>query len=517
MGRNSDSRRWWALGALALSGQAIGLDATVLNVALPTMATSLHAATGQLQWFIAAYTLVLGALMIPAGALGDRFGRKKLLLAGLAIFGLASAACAFATSPGMLIAARAALGVGGALTLPLSLSMLPVLFADQAARSRATTIWVTASVVGLPLGPIIGGWLLDHFWWGSVFLINVPLIVVGALALALFLPESRSTRRRPADLPGIALSSAGLTGIIYGFIEAGQSSWGSPAAWVPMAAGAVLLGAFTAWERRSSHPLIDLALFTSRDFTIGTALATLANFALFGLLFVMPQYFQDIAGASPLGTGVRLLPMIAGMLAGTRLAPWIIKHTGTRPVIAAGFVLSAAALGLAATTHVHTGYGFAAVWITLLGAGLALALPAAMNAAIGALSAERSGSGSGLLQALRQVGGTIGVAILGTVLNTGYRGQLGTSRLPGSLSAAAHSSVTAGVAAGVQVARKLNDDTLVQAVRTAFVNGMDRTLIVCGILTVAGAVVALLFLPRRSPRLGPPVADREESVHEPVG
>jgi MFS transporter, DHA2 family, multidrug resistance protein len=231
------------------------------------------------------------------------------------------------------------------------------------------------------------------------------------------------------------------------------------------------------------------------------------------LLFVMPQYFQDIGGAGPLGTGVRLLPMIAGMLAGTRLAPWVIKHTGVRPVIAAGFVLSAVSLALGATTHIHTGYGFAAIWIALLGSGLALALPAAMNAAIGALSAERSGSGSGLLQALRQVGGTIGVAVLGTVLNSGYRGQLATGRLPRGLSAAAHS----GVAAGVQVARKLNDHNLLQLVRTAFVSGMDRTLIVCGVLALAGAVMALLFLPRRAAHLAPAIPKREESLHEPVG
>ena len=518
------TRRWWALAALALASLTIGLDATVLNVALPTMATSLHASTSQLQWFSAAYTLVLGALMLPGGSLGDRFGRKRLLLAGLVIFGGASAACALAGSPGVLIAARAVLGLGGALMIPLSLAMLPVLFADPAERGRALTISVTASVAGLPLGPVIGGWLLGNFWWGSVFLINVPVVLAAFVALTLFLPETRSAQRLPTDLPGVLLSSAGLTGVSYGLIAAGQHGWGAAVAVVPLAAGVALLSWFVAWERRTSHPLIDPALFTGRDFSTGTALATLANFALFGLIFAMPQYFQDVSGSGPLGTGLRLLPLIAGMLAGTRLAPGIARRTGTPLVITAGFVLSAAALGLAATTGVHTGYGFTAAWFTALGAGLGLALPAAMNTAIGALSAERAG-GSGLLQALRQVGGTIGVAVLGTVLNSGYRGQLGGRHLPGPAAGPVRSSV----AAGVHIARQLDDAALLHTVQAAFVHGMDLAMLAGAILTLAGGAAALLFLPRRrtaaasgGPGAGsagsaPGGADLAGSAHEPAG
>ena len=502
--------RWWALAALALSMLTIGLDATVLNVALPTLATELDASTSQLQWFVASYTLVLGALIIPMGSLGDRFGRKRLLLAGLAIFGASSAACAFADSAGVLIAARAFQGIGGAAMMPLSLAMLPVLFPDREERTRAMGIWVTCSAIGLPLGPIVGGWLLNHFSWGAVFLINVPLVAVGLLALSVYLPESRSTQTKPIDVPGIALSSTGLVAVIYGLIEAGQDGWTSASVLAPILAGVALLAAFVAWERRSTHPLVDLALFSNRDFTIGTALSTVANVALFGLLFVMPQYFQDVGGSDPLGTGVRLLPMIGGMIVATRIGPMLVKRAGSRFVIIAGLALSAAALGLAATTDVDTGYAFAALWITLLGAGIGLTMPAAMTTAIGALSPERAGSGSGLIQALRQVGGTIGVAVLGTVLSAGYHSQLDGGNVPSSAEGAVRSSV----GAGIEAAHRLDSSSLAQTVRSAFVQGMDTVLLVSAALTILGAVIAVLCLPRRVAEMPAPTASAQAPAPE---
>ena len=502
--------RWWALAALAVSMLTLGLDTTVLNVALPTLATQLDASTSQLQWFGAAYTLVLGALMIPMGSLGDRLGRKRVLLAGLALFGAASAACALANSAGVLIAARAVQGIGGAAMMPLSMAMLPVLFEDREERTRAMNIWVTSSAIGLPLGPIVGGFLLAHYAWGWVFLINLPLVAIGLVALAVYLPESRSARTQRVDLPGIALSSTGLVALIYGLIEAGSDGWGSAGALAPIVAGAVLLAAFLAWERRSTHPLIDVSLFSNRDFTVGTALATVANFALFGLLFVMPQYFQDVGGSDPLGTGVRLLPMIGGMIVATRIGPMLVKRSGPRFVILTGLALLTAALGLAATTEVDTGYAFAALWITLLGAGIGLVLPASVGAAIGALSPDRAGSGSGLMQALRQVGGTIGVAVLGTVLSSGYHARLDGGDVPASVEGAVRSSV----GAGIEVAHRLDSSALAQTVRSAFVHGMDTVLLASAALTILGAVIAVLFLPRRVAETpAPTVRDR---VHEPV-
>src|SRR4051812_19734079 len=355
-------RKWWALGALALSLLVVGLDLTILNVALPTLATELDASTGQLQWFADAYNLVLAAALLPAGMLGDRFGRKRMLLIALALFGAASLACSFATTSGQLIAGRAVLGLGAAFLMPLSMSVLPILFTAEE-RPRALMIWVTANSIGIPLGPIVGGWLLDNYHWGSVFLINVPVVLIGLVAVAVLLPESRNPQRRPLDLVGVLLSSVGLVGITYGVIEGGENGWTEPLTLLILAAGVVAIGAVVAWQRHTSHPLVDLGLFRSRGFTVGAALATLAMFCMFGVLFATPQFFQAVLGADALGTGLRLLPVIGGLLVGARLADKLAPRIGARITIAAGFSLLAGGLLLGATTAPDGGYGFAATWL----------------------------------------------------------------------------------------------------------------------------------------------------------
>ncbi|MEV0715974.1 MFS transporter [Asanoa sp. NPDC050611] len=503
----SRSSRWLALGALAIAMLTIGLDTTVLTVAVPTLAVDLDASNAQLQWFASAYTLVLAAVLLPAGSLGDRFGRKRFLLGALLLFGAASVFCAYAGSAGTLIAARAALGLGAAIMMPLSMAVLPVLFPDSRERGRALTIWVTSTAIGLPLGPILGGWLLEHFWWGSIFLINVPLVLLGVLAVALFVPESRGSQDRPIDLPGILLSSGGLLGLTYGFIRIGEDGWSDVGDWGLVAAGVALLALFVARQRRAAYPLIDLALFRSRGFTLGSGLATIINFAMFGLLFLVPQFLQAVGGASSLGTGVRLLPMIGGLLVGTRLGGRAGRALGSGGLIGAGFVLLTVALVLGAQTSADTGYGWTATWIALLGAGMGLAMPATMGAAMDALSVERAGSGSAVIQALRQAGGTIGVAVLGTVLSAGYQSGLG---------AAAVHPVSDSVAAGVAVAGQRGDGTLLDTVRTAFVDGMNQTLWVCAVLCALAAVVAFWLLPRRpavTVEAGPQPAPVAESLH----
>ena len=486
-------RRWWALAALALTGLTIGIQSTVTNIALPQLSTALHATTGQLQWIASAFTLVAGVGMLPAANLADRYGRKRLLAGSLVLFAAASGWCALSGSSGELIAAQAVLGLAGAALLPLGFAMLPTLFPDPGQRARAVMIWTAASAVGLPLGPVIGGLLLDHFWWGAVFLPNAGLALAGVAAVAVFVPEARSSRPVALDVPGAALSSAALAGVIYGFINAGQHGWGSAGTWAPILAGAVLLASFVACERRSAHPLIELGLFRNGHFVWGTVHATIANFAFFGMLFAVPQYFQSVDGITPLGTGIRLLPMALGLVIGTQLGGPLAKLSGVGTVIAAGFALAAAGLALGATTGTGTGYGFAAGWIALLGLGVGIALPAALNAALGALPAERAGAGSGLMQTMRQVGGTIGVAVLGTVLSSGYRDRARTGHLPAALADAVHDSVAAAMA----VAGRLHDTGLAQVVRAAFVHGMDLTLIVSGAVVAVGAVLAALFLPRR--------------------
>jgi len=534
------ARKWWALIAIAASVLVVGLDLTVLNLALPTIATDLHASTSDLQWIADAYSLVLAAAMLPAGLLGDRLGRKKVLLVALILFGASSAACAYATSTGELIAAQAVLGLGAAAIFPLSLAVIPVLFAPEE-RQKAIALMASATFISFPIGPIVGGYLLDHFWWGSVFLINVPVVALALIAVAILLPESRSAQRRGVDFLGVILSCAGLAGLTYGFIKAGQDGWTDAAALGTIAAGVVVLAVFVAWERWLTgrnqgddagnlrggkvRPLIELRLFRSAGFTWGTVLSTLVSFAMFGIFFTIPQYFQEVRGVDALGSGLRWLPMIGGMVVGmigsTRLASPRKAADGqvrgplasAKGLVTVGFTIMAVTLAFGATTKTASGTGFAAAWLATFGLGLGLAMPQTMNAALSALSAERSGSGSALISAMRQVGATIGVAVLGTVLASVYRSHLVVTGLPAAAAAAAKSSVVAGVA----VAHALGSAALLDSARSAFVQGMDTMLWVCGGIALASAILALLFLPRRADGApgaaadAPPVATGESA------
>ena len=507
----TDSRRWWALGALALSVLVVALDLFVLTLALPTVSADLHASSGDLQWFVDAYSLVLAAALLPAGLLGDRVGRKRLLVGALALFGLASLACAYSTSAAELVAARAVLGLAAAVILPMSLAVLPVLF-TAAERPRAIAAVGGATFLGYPVGPILGGWLLDHFWWGSVFLINLPVVVIAIVAVVFLMPESRGERRRRVDLTGIVVSSAGLTSLTYGLIKAGGNGWTDPTAVATMAAGVIVLAAFFVWERMVSRargealPLVDLDLFSSAGFTWGTVLSTLVSFALFGLVFAMPQYFLDVRGFDSLAAGLRMLPMIGGLalglVAGQRLqtprkadrlasGPAAKVPVSPKILVAIGFAIMASALAVGTGTTVGSGTGFAATWFAITGFGLGIAMPTALNAALGALSPARSGSGSALITAMRQVGGTIGVAVLGTVLATVYRSKL---HLPG-LPAAAGNAVRGSVAGGIATARATGSGVLLESVRNAYVHGMDVMLWVCSGIAIASALLALAFLP----------------------
>jgi MFS transporter, DHA2 family, multidrug resistance protein len=537
-GRSADARRWWALGALALSVLVVGLDLFVLTLALPTLSADLHASTSDLQWFVDAYSLVLAAALLPAGLLGDRFGRKKLLTIALVLFGVASLACAYSTSAGELIAARAVLGLAAAVILPLALAVIPVLF-SAADRPKAIAVVGGATFLGYPIGPILGGWLLDHFWWGSVFLINVPVVVIAVAAVFWLMPESRGdARHHRIDLAGVLISSAGLTALVYGVIKAGQDGWSDSTAVATMAAGAVALAAFALWERAvgrraSGQPLVDLTLFRSAGFTWGTVLSTLVSFALFGITFAMPQYFLDVRGLDSLGSGLRLLPLIGGLAVGLgigqrlqtpRKAATGMTPGGTagRPLVnakiltAGGFTVMAVALAVLTGTTATSATSFVLGWFAVTGFGLGLAMPTALNAALGALTPERSGSGSALMTAMRQVGATIGVAVLGTVLDSVYRSKLTLTGLPSAVAAATRDSVAGGVAAAHATASA----PLLAMVRDSYSDGVDVMLWVCAGIAVAAALLAVAFLPRYADAgpAGLPAADQpgDAGVPRPV-
>ena len=494
----SGTRKWWALCALTLAVLAAGLDATVLSLALPTLASTLHASEADLQWFVAAYSLALAALLLPAGLLGDRYGRKRMLLTALVLFGAGSVACAYAPSSVAFIAARTVLGAGAAFLITLSMSVLPVIFSDEE-RPRAVGIWAAANFLALPIGPILGGWLLSHYWWGAVFLINVPVVALAVVAVAVLLPESRSAERTGLDPIGVLSSSAGLSILIYGVIQAGENGWGDTGAVVSLLAGALILGAFVLWERRLSkqpggQPLVDLGLFHSPSFTWGTILAATGVFAMFGVLFTTPQYFQAILGMDPQGSGLMLLPVIGGLVIGAGLADRVARLAGAKLTVAMGFVVLTAGLMLGATTSVTSGDGFLVTWTALAGAGMGLALATAADGALGTLSAERSGVGSALMQSVQKIGGPFGAAILGSVLNSVYQQHLNLAGLPSQVAGTVQKSVFGGIA----VAHQLGSEALLTSVRSAFVEGMDVALWVSGGVAVGGIVLALAFLPRRA-------------------
>ncbi len=490
--------KWWALAALVLAVLTVGIDTTVLNLALPALADALHASNAELQWFVAAYALALPAFLLPAGLLGDRLGRKRMLLAALAVFGLGSLACAYAPSAGAFIAARVLLGLAAAFLTTMSLAVLPVIFAESE-RSRAVGIWAAGNFVALPIGPLLGGWLLTHFWWGSVFLINLPVVVLAMAAVLALLPESRSPVAPGLDLPGVLLSSLGLAGLVYGVIQAGQDGWGAAGALVPLIGGAGALAGFVAWERRLSRqpdgqPLVDLGLFRVPAFTWGTLLAAVGIFPLFGVLFVLSQYWQAVLGVDAQGAGVRLLPTIAGMVVGAGLADRVSARAGAKLTTAAGFLLVAGAMAAGGVAGASGGDLYVAMWTAGAGAGTGLALATAANAALGALSAENSGVGSGLMQAVQKVGAPFAVAILGSVLNSAYQDHLALTDLPAATAGAIRGSVYAGLAA----AQQLGSAALAAGVRAAFVAGMDAALWVCAGIAAAAIGLALAFLPRRA-------------------
>jgi MFS transporter, DHA2 family, multidrug resistance protein len=555
---STEKRRWWTLIALAFCVLVIGLDLTVLTLALPKVTVALHASTGDLQWFLDSYSLVLAAALLPAGLLGDRYGRKRLLIGGLVLFGISSVACAYSTSAGELITARAVLGLGAAVIMPLAIAVVPVLFKPQEMQ-KAIAVVMAATFIGFPIGPLLGGWMLDNFWWGSVFLINVPVVVLALVAVAVLMPESRSQHRPRVDFTGVLLSGLGLTGVTYGFIKAGENGWSDTTALAAIGAGALVLAGFVAWERRvtsrfrqvaarpaaasapavasggsaqkvpsaesAPQPLVELSLFRSAGFTWGTTLATLVSFALFGILFAMPTFFQDVQGLDPSSSGIRQLPMIGGMvigmLTGTRLASPRKDRSGqpAAPLVGAkvlvtfGFTVMAASLAIGAFTHAGSGIGFIAAWYAVAGLGLGLAMPAAMNAALGALSAERSGMGSALIQAMRQVGATLGAAVLGSVLSTAYRGSVDVAGLPGAAARAAKSSVGGGVV----VAHLLRSSSLLDSVHAAFVDGMDLMLWCCAGVAVVSALLALAFLPRRAGQTTAAQVGESEPQRAPLG
>jgi EmrB/QacA subfamily drug resistance transporter len=492
------ARRWWILGVLCLSLLVIGLDNTILNVALPTLVRDLHASGSQLQWIVDAYTLVYASILLTTGSLGDRFGRKGALNAGLAIFGLGSIASAFSGSAGQLIAARAVAGIGGALIMPATLSILTNVFPAEE-RGRAIGIWAGVSGLGIAIGPLLGGFLLEHFWWGSVFFINVPVVAAALLAGHALVPTSKDPTAPRLDPVGTVLGTAGLAGLLYGIIEAPAQGWTASGVIAGFVAGAVFLAAFIGWELTTDHPMLDVRFFENPRFTGASMAVTLVFFAMFGSLYFLTQYLQFVLGYSAMKAGAAFVPVALAMMIAAPSSAGLTARLGTKKVVAGGLAIVGADLLLLSRATTHSPYVFIALVLTILGVGMGTAMSPATESIMGSLPQAKAGVGSAVNDTTRQVGGALGVAVLGSLTASAYHSTMaGTAALralPAPARAAAHDSI--GGAA--QVARLLGPrgTALAAQANAAFVHAMSHTVVIASVVAVLGALVALAFLPAR--------------------
>jgi EmrB/QacA subfamily drug resistance transporter len=492
------------LVSLLLAAFAINLDTTIVNVALPTLVRELHASTTELEWIVDAYNLAFAALVLACGNLSDRLGRKGVLLSGLCVFGLASVAGGLGSSPSELIAARAAMGVGAALIFPATLSLLTNVFTERGERARAIGLWGATAGVGIAAGPIVGGWLLEHYSWSSVFFALAPIAALGAVLIALSVPTSRDPAAPPADRAGLALSTAAMALLIYTIIEAPNQGWGSARSAAGFAGALALLGAFVACERRARAPMLDVALFRNMRFTAASGAVTIAFFSLMGFIFLVTLYFQFLKGYGPLSTGVRLLPVATTVgvtsVLGTRLA----VRSGTKLVVAGGLVSLAAGLLWTASASETTSYLTIAAQMVLIGSGIGLTGAPATESIMGAVPRAKAGVGSAVNDATRILGGTLGVAVIGSIYASLYGSRLSSARAA-DVPADVVSTARRSVGAAFEAAGKLggaDGAALHDTASTAFFHGFAVACVVAGCVAVAGALMAAVLIPAQPPQAG---------------
>ncbi|MFG1883053.1 MFS transporter [Micromonospora sp. NPDC049102] len=507
-------RRWAILGVLVISLLVVVLDNTILNVALRTLADPVHglgASQGELEWAINSYTLVFAGLLFTFGVLGDRAGRKRFLMIGLALFGLASLLSAYADSPAQLIAARALMGVGGAAIMPVTLSIISNVF-DPRERGRAIGVWAGAVGLAVAIGPILGGTLLEHFWWGSVFLINVPVVVAGVILVALLVPESRDPRPGRVDLLGVLLSVVGLVALSYGIIDGGEHGFDRPVAWGSIVVGLAVLAWFVRHELRSDHPSLDVRLFKVPRFAAPVAIVGLVFFAAMGVMFFSSFYLQLVRDYSPLQTGLLFLPFAGAQLVFAPRSAAMVRRYGGRAVAAVGLGLTVVALAAFAFIDASTPIWVVLVVFFIQGVGMANIMPPATESIMSALPREKAGVGSAVSNTVRQVAGALGVAVLGSVLSAVYRSDVGDALtgLPAQAQDAANESISGAYAAAGRLGPAA--PTLISAANDAFVTAMHWAAALSAIVAALGMLVVLRWMPGRdalAPASAAPAAEPE--------
>jgi EmrB/QacA subfamily drug resistance transporter len=497
------SRRWLALAVLCVSLLIVVLDNTVLNVVLPTLVRDLHASTSQLQWIVDAYVMVFAGLLLVGGSVADRVGRKKMFLAGLVAFAAGSTWAAFSGSVGVLIAARASMGIGGALIMPSTLSIITDMFRDGEQRQRAIGLWAGTSGVGIALGPIIGGLLLAHFWWGSVFLINLPIAAAGFACALPLVPDSSDPHAPAPDLIGGLLSIAGLALVLWALIQAPVNGWSSVLVIGTGVGGLVVLAGFAAWEQVTSHPMLNLAFFRRRHFSAAISSVGLVTFGLFGALFVLTQYLQFSLGYTALQAGVRVLPAASAIAVVAPVSSLLVRAIGTKLTTAVGLLIVAGGLWQISTASVSTTYLGIVPGMIMLGIGAGLVIPSGTGSVMSTLPPEHTGVGSATNGAFLQIGGALGVAVIGSLLSTRYTGRVTAAVVPYHVPSGVLATITGSLGGALEVAAHaggLVGAELASLARSAFVSGMDLGLATGAGVAVASALLALAILPSRPPR-----------------
>ncbi len=490
--------RWFALAVLCLTLLMVTLDVTVLNVALPTIVRDLNATTTELQWIVDAYVIVFAGLLLSVGSLADRIGRKKVFLAGLAMFAAGSAWAAYSGSVGMLIAARGAMGIGGAFMMPSTLSLITSIFTEATERQRAIALWAATTGLGAALGPIVGGLLLTRFWWGSVFLINVPIAVLGFACAIPLIPESKNPEAKPPDLVGVVLSIAGLGLLLWSLIEAPARGWASGRVLAAGIGGLAVLAAFVFWERRSAHPMLNMDFFRKREFSGAVTALALAVFGFYGALFVLTQFFQFSLGYSALKAGVCVLPAAGAIVLFAPLSALIMRRIGIRYTVAAGLVIVAGAFWQISGSTAGSGYADIVFGVVLAGVGVGLVIPAATESVMGSLPSGDTGVGSATNSAFMQVGGALGVAVIGSLLITRYQDNITAALAPYHVPDAVMAVVRGSLGGALEVAARVGGAYgagLARLAKEAFVSGMDLGLVTGALVVLGGCLIALLVLP----------------------
>jgi EmrB/QacA subfamily drug resistance transporter len=485
------ARRWWILSVLCLSLVLVVVGNSSLNVALPSIARDLDASDSQLQWIVAAYAIVFAGLLLPAGALGDRFGRKGALQLGLTIFGIGTLAATLVDSPSHLIACRAFMGIGAAFVMPGTLSILATVF-PPAERPKAIAIWAGFAGAGGAVGVVMSGALLDHFWWGSVFFVNVPVIVVALAAGAYLLPTSKDPGHTPLDFPGAALSIAGLASLVYCLIEAPTRGWLSGRTVGVFLLSVLLLSAFVWWEKHTPRPMLDLSMFSNPRFATGCITIFLGFMAMFGMFLVMTLYMQSARGWGPLATGVRLLPFPVSMMVSAPRSARFTERYGARKVITGGLLLIFVGFVLASRLDTHSTYWLLFASAVFMGAGMGQTMPPSTSAIMSSLPMNKAGVGSAVNDTTREVGGALGIAILGSLLSWRYK-----ATLPSGSSHEVRLGIEHAVTEAQRIGGDQGADLLAQA-RTAFVNGLEAAYFVGAGLAILTAIAVNVLLRKRA-------------------